>query len=124
MKAKPWQIVILVVGALALIGGIWFSLPRGRVRLPHKVYLIDVVSGEAFEADTSDRAIMVPAEHPESGLLSLVPMHKDENGAWVVSGRDLSALRGAPGVTVKAVDPRSGAVLVEVKDITRYRRKK
>lgn len=123
MNAKPWQKVVIAVGlvvGLALI--VWNVAFAGgdEADLNDSLVLIDVTNGKAYRADPSRDGLIFPDKSPESGQFTLVPVI-EENGKWRVPGRRLGAIAQCQG-EIKAVDPKTGEVTVEVKDIERFRR--
>ncbi len=113
--AKPWQIVILVLGLIGLGVGVWYSVAGGpqRVELSKTVFLGDFKSGEIFEVYVGNKAVLAPAKHPQSGARTLVPVYQDPTSkAWRIEGRYLGVLdeyAKAASVTADAVgDRRSG----------------
>lgn len=110
MKAKPWQIALIVIGLAVGLGSVvWFAASGDTVRLSQQYYLIDVESGELFDVDSSKYKLMLPARHPDTGRITLVGVSKDEDGSWYVPRRQLGLLRQLEaGVEVKAIDSDSG----------------
>lgn len=106
MKAKPWQIGLIVVGLVVGAGSAaWFFFGGDQVRLDRQYYLIDVETGQIFEVDSTRYRLVLPAQHPETGKVSLIGVHKDETGRWYVPRRDLGSVSQLDkGVEVKAVD--------------------
>lgn len=113
MNAKNLKIIIIVIG---LLGGgallIRSFTASDEPTWDHVAYLVDVETGETFEADTTN-GIMSPARHPDSKKVSLLRMEKGEDGVWMVLERDL-ALTKTMDVPIKAIDPATGRVLGEV----------
>jgi hypothetical protein len=110
MQAKRWQIVLIVIG---LAGGgallAYHAMSGPELALPHRVYLVDVATGQAYVADTSERTLTVPTANPETGKVSLIPVFEEEDGTWRASTRYLSAL-GQMEAENKVVDPETGAL--------------
>jgi hypothetical protein len=110
MKAKPWQIALIVIGLAVGIGSAaWFSFGGDDVRLPTTHFLVDVESGEIFEFDSRKHQLVLPARHPETGRSTLIRLIKDDEGNWYVSERELGLLRIMDkDVKVQAIDPSTG----------------
>ncbi|MEO1534690.1 MAG: hypothetical protein AAFS11_03900 [Planctomycetota bacterium] len=111
--AKPWQIALIVIGLLAGIIGVVFAMRgMGPVETAADVTLVDVYTGELFEANTSGRSVMIPMLNPDTGEASLFPVAKDEEtGEWHIAGRYLSAFRmRTEGKETPPVDKSSGLV--------------
>lgn len=126
MNAKPWQIVVIVVGLLIGVAGIvYVARPADKVKIADTVHVVDVTTGEVFKADISGRRT-VPTVNPETGKESLVRCYFDKaDGKWKVGSRDMAIVRylQSQNVAVEAVDLRTGEILADVKDVTPYRRK-
>lgn len=102
--------VMLIVACAALV----LQVVGGKSGDPlgHVHRLIDVRTGEVYEWNTRDiGAVVLPARHPETGTVALVPINEFEPGKWSISERDLQLLQHLDdGVSVTAVDPATGAV--------------
>jgi hypothetical protein len=110
MKAKPWQIALIVIGLAVGLGSVvWFAMSGDTVGLDRRYFLVDVESGDIFEVDSSKYRLVLPARHPETGRVSLVGVSQDDDGTWFVSRRDLDTIKQLDReVQVKAVDTSSG----------------
>jgi hypothetical protein len=122
MSVKPWQIAVIVLGLLAAIGLIVYTLSTSEG--PHVnsvLYLVDVESGDLYQADLEKHAVPLPAPHPVSHKVSLVRINKNADGKWAVSKRDKNLL-GQLGKDVqnKAVDPDSGDLVTPIKTFADY----
>lgn len=113
MKAKPWQIALIVVGLLVGVGSAaWFVLGGDRVTLEHRYYLIDVESGEIFEVNAKKYKLMLPARHPDTNKIALVGVSQGEGGVWFVPERQLGMLKQLDKtVQIKALNPDSGELI-------------
>ena len=101
-EAKPWQIAVVVVGVLTLVGMVFWFVTKDSVQLANKMTLVDVESGLLIEAKLpSEKAVMFPATNPESNRKTLYPAKQNEAGQWEVIGRYL------PYVKTKDVDPKA-----------------
>lgn len=127
MNAKPWQIVVIVVGLLIGVAGIVYVVrPAAKVKIADTVHVVDVTTGEVFKASIAGRKT-IPTVNPETGQESLVRCYFDEaDGKWKVGSRDMAIVRylQSQNVAVEAVDLRTGEILADVTDVTPYRRKR
>lgn len=120
MKIKPLQAVILVAGAVAAIAALWWSFGRAdQVRLADSVTLVDVQTGQLYQASVRRRTIMQPAAPPDGGEPRLVIVEKDPSGKWFLTPRSFALLRDLPVDSAK-VDPETGEVLAPSRDIRPY----
>lgn len=123
MRSKGVQIGIVIAAVLLLSGSLWWTFFRGSSPVADEFLLIDVQTGDVFRM-SDGRGIATPARHPETKEARLVRVTRDEeSGDWVVPERRRSAVSdlAARGVDVRAVDRQTGKVLVEIKNIRRYR---
>lgn len=122
MQAKPWQIALIVIGLLVGVGSAaWFVLGGDRVTLANSILMVDVDTGDVFEVNLDRTRISNPALHPETGKLQLVRLDKDEDGTLFVNGRDLDLLKFLDkSITNKAVDPKTGDLLIPPGTPKRY----
>lgn len=125
MKAKPWQIMVIVLG---LVGGggflAWnlFSVEDDGVS--DSYLLIDVESGTIFRVDNTKYHLGLPATNPETGKVSLIGLARDDRG-YFVTQRDLGTLGlVGEGVENKAVDPKTGELLIPAGKPVNYRQKR
>ena len=111
--AKPWQIALIVIGLLAGVVGLVFALgSMGPVETASRITLVDVYTGELFEADAAGRTVMIPELNPDTGEATLFPITKDEEtGEWRIAGRYFDAFRRETrGKDTPSVDQSSGLV--------------
>jgi len=94
---KPWQIVVLVLGLIA-IGFVGFRLLRGSGGpvIQDRLYLVDVTTGQMYSASTKV-PLGIPAKSPETGERTLWPANRNEDGQWVVSSFVIDGVRGSDG---------------------------
>jgi hypothetical protein len=108
-EAKPWQIAVVVVGLLTLVGMVVWQCRSGNVELASTIVLVDVQSGEIIEAPLpKNHAVGFPATNPETQKKSLLPAERTESG-WRISGRYIP-YTGRMEVNEKIVDVKSGTV--------------
>jgi hypothetical protein len=111
--AKPWQIVVIVAAIVMVIGSaVYMFSGRQTVNTANELMLVDVGSGDLFIASLRKRGIALPAAHPDTQQPTLVPVSQDEEGRWVVSRRDIGALKNLNVNTSAFVDERTGEVRV------------
>jgi len=125
MKAKPWQIALIVIGlAVGLVSAAWFVLGGDEVQLDRRYFLIDVETGDIYDVDSKKYRLVLPAMHPESGRVVLVGVQKDATGVWFVPPRDRASIAQlGKDVQVKAVDKETGTLLLSGSKPTPYRTK-
>ena len=125
MKAKPWQIALIVIGLAVGIGSAaWFAFSGDEVQLDRRYFLIDVETGDIYEVDSTKYRLVLPARHPESGRICLIGVHKEETGEWYVPPRDLDSIKQLDkDVQVKAVDKKSGDLINPAGTPKRYQTK-
>lgn len=86
IKAWQWVVIVAAIGVLGV--SLYLTFGRGDVKKGHRAYLIDVVSGELYVADTSGKhGVVIPAKNPESGERTIVPLMHTEDGELSVSER-------------------------------------
>lgn len=92
---KKWQIALIALAPIVLGVSIYLSVTRGTVRTADSIMLVDMLTGDRFIASTSGRrGIIVPAEHPETGQRSLIPIAQNDNGEWYIAGAHLERFKG------------------------------
>ncbi|MCA9304655.1 MAG: hypothetical protein KC996_11085 [Phycisphaerales bacterium] len=113
-NVKPWQIILMVLAVGALAFSIWKFVLTPKIKLPTEVYLVDVSNGELFIFDISGKAKgYYPERSPDSQNLVLMPVTKDENGKWFISGHSLPALQDVTGTTEAVINASTGEVRVD-----------
>lgn len=119
-KAKPWQLVLLALGLLALLY-VGYRLASGGdgPRTVSSILLVDVVSGELFEQPTGNLTLIIPARHPDTNESTLLPVLKDEAGVYRVERRYLDELKDSK-VATPSVDA-NGVVTVSNQSPKRLR---
>lgn len=109
---KPWHYVLFAAAAVGL-GFIVYRVGFSQtVPLASRIMLVDVVTGDLFEASVGGgKSAVIPERNPDTGTLTLLPVHKDDKGVWKVSSRYLNSL--SEKVSPKAVvSGQSGEVRV------------
>lgn len=125
---KPWQLILVILGVLVLGFSLWKSLFSGsRVEFGDRVYMVDVLSGELFYADTSGRhGVVVPAKNPDTGIRSIIPVLMTEEGEIALSFRyrDIAVqiAENEDAAISDAINKSTWAVDVDPKSATRYSR--
>jgi hypothetical protein len=118
--AKPWQIVLVIVAAIALVVSVSYQiLSSDEVTSSDTLTFVDVKSGELFRSPKpKDRAIIIPATNPLTKADTLVPAYEDK-GNWFVVDRYIEFARknvsqGADSILVdrksSQIKPKSGTV--------------
>jgi hypothetical protein len=109
-EAKPWQIAVVVIGLLTLVGMVVWQCRQGTVELASSITLVDVESGQLIEAPLpKNRAVLFPATNPETKRKTLFPAHQTESGNWEVSSRYVPYVKSKE-VDPKAVDLKTGSI--------------
>lgn len=76
-------LAVLAVAVLCL--GIWYSFfSGGAPKMPNRVMLLDVKTGELFVTNPRKHRLMLPAKNPNTGERVLFPVRKNDNGDWIV----------------------------------------
>jgi len=112
--ARPWQIVLVVVGFLGFLGSVMYSCSTmgDGVDFAESITLVDVQTGELFEAPLPKRrAVGFPGKNPISGAESLYPVSQ-EGGKWFTDSRYLEYWREKKSDYAAVTDWRSGEVKV------------
>jgi len=94
MKAKPWQIMVIVLG-LAGGGGFlaWNLFSTADDGVAKSYLLVDVETGTIYRVDKTKYHLMIPAPHPETGKVCLIGLSQEDGEVPYVSQRDLGTLR-------------------------------
>lgn len=110
-EAKPWQIGVVVLGLLVLVGSIVYQCQsRPKYEFAETVTFVDVTTGELWVSPyRTDRSSMFPTKNPKTGTLTLFPV-APEAGGWVIRGRYLEAIAQAKLANEKVVNLRDGTV--------------
>jgi hypothetical protein len=122
MKAKPWQIALIVIGLLVGVGSVTYTLLNsGEPALADSILLVDVETGQLYRANVKIRAIVLPARRAEDGKLALLRVRTDETGKYYISDRDLKLLDSLDStIQIKAVHGDTGDVPEPSKEIKKY----
>ncbi len=122
MKIKLWQIVVIVIGLLA--GGVSLAITAMKsddMKVNSILFLVDVESGDLYRVNLEKLAVTLPAFHPKTKRLTLVRINKNDKGAWVVGGRDLSLLAQLDkAAEIKAINPETGELIGAAKSPVEY----
>ncbi|MDQ7013514.1 MAG: hypothetical protein Q9O74_06405 [Planctomycetota bacterium] len=110
-NVRPWQVVLFVVAAVAIVFSVARGLLADRPELSHQLYLVDIRTGEMFSIDPSGKSIPVPARSPVSGERDLYPAARDESGEWILDFRALNQVQADRAEAAEAIDINSGRVL-------------
>ncbi len=114
MQAKPVQIAVIVIGLLIGVVGIVLAVSKsGSPQTAASVMLVDVTTGEMFDAGTKKRTLVLPMEHPETGANTLMRVGYDEaRDGYYIDPRHMKSLEQVEGEVVR-VDLDSGRVEVD-----------
>jgi len=112
---KPWQLAVIVIGLL--VGGgliAWQGFASDEVRLADSILLVDVTTGEIFEAPLPrGRTVGFPAKNPKTGKETLLPASQLD-GKWFVGSRYREFVKGI--ASSAGVAAASDAATFEVKN--------
>lgn len=112
-NAKPWQIILIVVGLIAAGFVMWRFVFKSGPDLPNSVTLVDVESGSLFVMGLGGRnKPYYPAPHPDTGRNTLLPVAKQDDGSWRITGHSLPALEDVEGDASAVINRSVGAVRV------------
>lgn len=108
MQAKTWQIVLMVLAVLAMCTSVLYTCSQTpNTESMKSIYLVDVSTGEIFEADLpKGRPMMFPAVHPDTQVGCLYPA-VTVDGKWFVGSRYLGF----------ALQPREGEKKADLKGL-------
>ena len=121
-EAKPWQIAVIVVGLLVLVGMLSMQFLRNdEPQFAKTGMYIDLKTGELVEVEyREDRALTIPAANPPSTEYTLFPVSKRDDGKWSLESKyfdsvDRYKLKG-PYLDMRSglVTPASGPVKKDV----------
>jgi hypothetical protein len=83
---KPWQWVLVTVAGVVLAWTIWNAASAPRVPNPNQIIVADIETGKLYSIDTSGRKLaLLPATNPETGLRTLYPVQKNDEGQWEIT---------------------------------------
>jgi hypothetical protein len=114
-----WQIVLFVAAGIAVAISGYFTFFRSGINLPHKLVLVDIVTGDLYGIDSDGKTILIPARSPVSGEKSLYPVAKGDDGEWVLDARSLEEIRAIAEQKELAIDEETGRVIGKSKDVRR-----
>lgn len=114
-EAKPWQIAVVVVGVLTLVGMLMWQCKGDGTALQKTIVMVDVGSGELVEANwPKGKAVVFPAQDPDTKSM-LIPVGKMADGRYEIEGRYLPFLRSQK-VQVKGLEnAESGLIRSDAK---------
>lgn len=117
-EAKPWQIAVVVVGVLTLVGMLMWQCKGDGVGLQKTIVMVDVSSGELVEAKwPKGKAVVFPAQDPDTKAM-LIPVGKTADGRYEIEGRYLPFLR-AQKVQVKGLENAESGIIRADAKVTR-----
>lgn len=83
---KALRLVVLVLGPIALVAGVYATFFRSKAPVASSVYVCDVLSGETRRL--SLRTVKVFPAPNKDGALSLYPVNRDEDGGYSIIADD------------------------------------
>lgn len=89
---KPWHIAVIVAAVLSVSFMVYRTLASDTPKLTSRITLVDLGSGELFEAQTGKISAIIPEKNPDTGAFTLYPAVKDDKGVWHVAPRYLQGL--------------------------------
>ena len=109
--ARPWQIVVVILGLLVGGLGVYMSLGTSDgIEIADSIMLVDVQTGDLYRVDVSKRGIVLPMAVPGTDRKSMMPCH-EQDGKWFVGDRFLESVKGIDKDT-KAVNLSTGEITV------------
>lgn len=118
---KPWQIVVLVAGVLALAVSLYLSFHgRDEVEFADSMMMVDLETGQLIEAPLpKGRAVLPPAKNPATQRKSFFPV-QSKDGKWFVNSLYVRYVKDfVPHPENVLVDPATGEVKVANESPTR-----
>ena len=114
-EARPWQIGVVVVGLLVLVGSLVFQCSGGGgPEIDRRLVLVDLSTGELYETTRpSNRTLTYPIKHPSTQQETLVPAEQREDGKWYVKSRIVNHLTEMKVSLEGLADPRTGLSKVQ-----------
>lgn len=83
-RSNAFAVTLAVIAFAVCAGGVWYSFfSGGPPHPPGHVLLIDVKTGELFNAPT--RRLTLPAKNPTTGERNLFPVEKGDDGQWRIN---------------------------------------
>ncbi|MEK6703596.1 MAG: hypothetical protein AABZ53_15145 [Planctomycetota bacterium] len=111
-QIKPWQIAVIVAAVLAVAAAAYWTISGNDMpKMSHRVVLVDITTGELFEASTARKSAIIPEKNPTSGTYTLFPVAKGADGVWKVPPRYLESMEKDTKATA-LVSAKSGEVKV------------
>lgn len=114
-EAKPWQIAVVVVGVLTLVGMLMWQCQGDGVTLQKTIVMVDVTSGELVESTwPKGKAVVFPAHDPDTKAM-LIPVGKTPEGRYEIEGRYMPLLRAQKVQLTGLENAESGLVRSDAK---------
>lgn len=117
-EARPWQIGVVVVGLLVLVGSVVWQCASGRkVDFADTILLVDVTTGQLYRSQyRTDASVMFPARSPATNDYTLFGViHREGETEYRLPSEALEYMR-ANKLESKVVDMRTGVVTVQPGD--------
>jgi len=122
MPVKPWQMVVMALAVLGLIGSSLYTCANvgEKVTQASMVNLVDIKTGDLFVAHYPDkRPVSYPAVRPDTKEAVLYPVHQADN-KWLIAGRFLGDVKKDKSLKPDLiVDSKSGEIKVTSNKPTR-----
>lgn len=113
---KPWQIGLIIAAVLAVSYSVYRSLSSDAPKLATRITLVDIATGDLFQASTAKVSAIIPEKNPDTGAFSLFPATKDDKGVWHIAPRYLSGLDPKMPATA-LVSAKTGEVKVKSESV-------
>ena len=121
-KSQGAVVALAMVAALVLCIGVWFSFfSGGAPKAPSAMLLIDVSTGELYEAKLGKRSWVIPMKNPDTGVRSIFPVRKSDDGQWSIHERYLGAMDGIPVNSSVLIDAENGIVIPQSENAKRLK---
>lgn len=115
MQVKPWQVVVMVLAVVAVLVSSMYTCSRmsDKVSQSSDVTLVDIKTGELFEASYPDKApVSYPAKRPDTHEAVLYPVYQSEN-KWLIATRFLGDVKKDKALRSDLiVDAKTGEIKV------------
>ena len=109
--ARPWQIVVVILGLLVGGLGVYMSLGKDDgIEIADSMTLVDVQTGDLYRLDVSKRAALLPMTLPGTNRKALLPCF-EADGKWFVEGRFLDFAKDIGDVS-KSINLGTGEITV------------
>jgi hypothetical protein len=96
-EVKPWQIAVIVVGLIVMVGGVAYSCRSSeRVDFATSIIMVDVTTGELIASPLpANKTVQFPAVNPGTKFATFYPAEQ-KDGQWFVSSMYLPHVAKEP----------------------------